>query len=80
MLRTFWKTCCFKSAISTNKRLFSAIANYSSPDGTFEKDKIANHDSLEGNSRDFTYFLLGADRMIFASLARLTLIKVRFDN
>ena len=49
--------------------------DYSSVDHIFERDRIRK-ENREENSRDFTYFLLGADRIFFASLARLTLIKV----
>ena len=47
-----------------------------SPDHGFEKDRIVKA-AGEGNSRDFTYFLLGGSRVIYASAARLALIKVR---
>lgn len=49
---------------------------FGSTDGGFEKDRISKT-SGEGNSRDFTYFLLGGARFVYASASRLALIKVR---
>jgi hypothetical protein len=46
-----------------------------STDGGFEKDKIVKV-AGEGNQRDFTYFMLGGARFVYASAARLALIKV----
>lgn len=48
--------------------------NYGSFDGGFEKDKI-QRGANEDNSKNFTYFLLGGARFIYASAARLALIK-----
>lgn len=77
--------------LRAQKKLFSATCNkramlsgqilnttdFSSVDHNFDKDRLKKTELGEDNSRDFTYFLLGADRMVFASLARLTLVKVR---
>ena len=46
-----------------------------SVDGAFEKDRIKKV-AGEGNSRDFTYFMLGGARFVYASAVRLALIKV----
>ena len=46
-----------------------------STDGGFEKDRIVKTPG-EPNKREFTYFMLGAGRFIYASAARLALIKV----
>ncbi|KAJ1439782.1 rieske iron-sulfur protein 1 [Ochromonadaceae sp. CCMP2298] len=46
-----------------------------STDGGFEKDKIMKV-AGEGNQRDFTYFMLGGARFVYASAARLALIKL----
>lgn len=53
----------------------STTVNYGSPDHLFEKDRI-NKAAGEENTRDFTYFTLGGARFIYASTARLALIKV----
>jgi len=55
---------------------FSSLANtnYGSTDGLFEKDRIKKAPG-ESNTRDFTYFMLGGGRFIYASTARLALIK-----
>jgi ubiquinol-cytochrome c reductase iron-sulfur subunit len=45
-----------------------------SPDHGFEKDRIQKA-AGESNSRDFTYFMLGGGRFIYASAARLALIR-----
>eukprot|EP00597_Dinobryon_sp_UTEXLB2267_P001165 CAMPEP_0170072850 /NCGR_PEP_ID=MMETSP0019_2-20121128/10398_1 /TAXON_ID=98059 /ORGANISM="Dinobryon sp., Strain UTEXLB2267" /LENGTH=221 /DNA_ID=CAMNT_0010282053 /DNA_START=22 /DNA_END=687 /DNA_ORIENTATION=+ len=45
-----------------------------STDGAFEKDKI-HREPTEGNSRDYTYFMLGGARFVYASAVRLALIK-----
>lgn len=52
----------------------AASTNIGSYDGGFEKDRIVKS-AGEGNTRDFTYFLLGGARFIYASAARLALIK-----
>ena len=50
---------------------------YGSVDGGFEKERIVKAPG-EGNTRDFTYFMLGNNRIIYASAVRLALIKVCF--
>lgn len=52
----------------------AASTNIGSYDGGFEKDRIVKA-AGEGNTRDFTYFLLGGARFVYASAARLALIK-----
>lgn len=47
--------------------------NLGSPDHGFEKDRINKAD--EQNTRAFTYFMLGGGRFIYASTARLALLK-----
>ena len=47
-----------------------------SHDGYFEKDRIQKA-AGDSNNRDFTYFMLGGTRMIYASAVRLALVKVR---
>ena len=49
---------------------------FASTDGTFEKDRIMKNAGGK-NTRDFTYFMLGGGRFVYASAARLALIKVR---
>lgn len=55
---------------------FSSLAptDYGSTDGLFEKDAIKKGPG-EANTRDFTYFMLGGGRFLYASTARLALIK-----
>jgi ubiquinol-cytochrome c reductase iron-sulfur subunit len=48
--------------------------SFSSTDGGFEKDRLAKGPG-SGNQRDFTYFMLGGARFVYASAARLALIK-----
>lgn len=50
------------------------IGKYGSADGAFEKDRIVKT-AGEGNQREFTYFMLGGTRFIYASAVRLALIK-----
>ena len=52
---------------------------YGSVDGSFEKDRIVKNPG-EGNTRDFTYFMLGNNRIIYASMVRLALIKVLLNQ
>lgn len=54
---------------------------FASQDGTFEESRIHKTakdilNPAEPNTRDFTYFMLGNGRIIYASTARLALIKV----
>lgn len=53
----------------------SSALNFGSPDHLYEKDRV-NKVAGEANTRDFTYFTLGGARFIYASTARLALIKV----
>jgi hypothetical protein len=46
-----------------------------STDGLFEKDRIVKK-AGEENTREFTYFMLGGARFVYASSVRLALIKV----
>lgn len=55
-------------------RTASSNVGHGSFDGGFEKDKFPKV-AGETNSREFTYFLLGGARFIYASAARLALIK-----
>ena len=50
-------------------------SNLGSVDGLFDKERF-NKANGEENSKAFTYFLLGNGRFIYASTARLALIKV----
>lgn len=63
------------SAASTFCR--ETLDDFSSVDQSFERDRLQKVEG-EVNPRDrITYFYLGAPRIVYASLARLTLIKVR---
>jgi hypothetical protein len=46
-----------------------------STDNVYEKDKISKKPG-DPNKRDFTYFVLGGARFIYASAARLVALKV----
>lgn len=46
-----------------------------SADGAFDKDRIPKK-AGDPTRREFTYFMLGGARFIYASSARLALIKV----
>jgi hypothetical protein len=59
-----------KASTSTSTTPF-----YGSVDGGFEKERLVKGPG-EGNARDFTYFMLGNNRIIYASVVRLALIKV----
>lgn len=47
-----------------------------SADGAFDKDRIPKK-AGDPTRREFTYFMLGGARFIYASSARLALIKVK---
>jgi hypothetical protein len=70
-----WSNLIFSDTAFPKPRAFSSAANYGSPDHGFEKDRISKS-AGEENTRDFTYFMLGGARFIYASTARLALIKV----
>lgn len=53
----------------------SAVSGMGSADGAFEKDRISKV-AGDPTRREFTYFMLGGARFIYASAARLALIKV----
>lgn len=61
--------------INIPKRFAGSYADVGmgSTDGGFEKDRIPK--TADSNTRDFTYFALGGARFIYASTARLALIK-----
>ncbi len=64
----------FRSAPTTP----TLLTDYGSADHTFEKDRlIKNPPPDDDNNRDFTYFMIGCDQMMFLSLSRLALIRVR---
>lgn len=48
--------------------------NYGSTDGLFEKDRIYKK-AGDGTTKEFTYFMLGGGRFVYASTARLALVK-----
>lgn len=53
----------------------SSTSNFNSTDGYFETERIKKAPGSP-NNRNFTYFLLGAGRVVYASTARLALISV----
>ena len=58
-----------------NSQIVRNLSDYGSQDMAFTKDRIMKKEG-EDNQRDFTYFFLGGGRFIYASAARLALIKV----
>ncbi len=52
-----------------------ASTDLGSADHGFEKDRVKKHLG-ETNTKEFTYFVLGNGRFVYASAARLALIKV----
>lgn len=65
-----WSQCNVRCAGTTG------VENYGSVDKAFEKDRIVKA-AGDPNRREFTYFILGGARLIYASAARLALINVR---
>eukprot|EP01031_Cornospumella_fuschlensis_P033617 gene33617-40665_t len=74
MIRSVARLGAFTRAAVPAVRPLSSTVSYHSPDHGFEKDRIQKS-AGEENSRDFTYFVLGGARFIYASAARLALIK-----
>lgn len=72
---------CISSFPAVNKlpqfRFASTVAStdLGSVDHGFEKDRVKKHLG-ESNTKEFTYFVLGNGRFVYASAARLALIKV----
>jgi hypothetical protein len=72
---------CIFSFSAVNKlpqfRFASTVAStdLGSVDHGFEKDRVKKHLG-ETNTKEFTYFVLGNGRFVYASAARLALIKV----
>lgn len=65
-------------AVATDAyRLCSSLVPSLYQDGYFEKDRVAKGDP---GKREFTYFMLGASRFVYASSARLILLKVRYHH
>ena len=58
-----------------NSQVVRNLSDYGSQDMAFKNDRIMKKEG-EANQRDFTYFFLGGGRFIYASAARLALIKV----
>lgn len=56
-------------------RSFAVTEGMGSADGAFDKDRIPKK-AGDPTRREFTYFMLGGARFIYASSARLALIKV----
>jgi hypothetical protein len=59
---------------SSARRAFSG--NMGSVDGLFESEKIDKSPG-DANRRDFTYFMLGGGRLVWATTARIALLSVR---
>ena len=80
--------CNFLYSVSIANPLFSKVKtaglatlpggtsgpDYSSPDHGFEEYKI-KREAGDPTRREFTYFMLGGGRMLYASVARLTVIR-----
>jgi Ubiquinol cytochrome reductase transmembrane region len=57
-------------------RAMAGTKGMGSADGAFDKDRIPKK-AGDPTRREFTYFMLGGARFIYASSARLALIKVK---
>ena len=77
MRKIFFLLTSFFAGLATCRRSAGSYTNVGlgSTDGGFEKDKIPRA-AGDSNSRDFTYFMLGGARFVYASAVRLALIKV----
>jgi hypothetical protein len=58
-------------------RSIHAVSDNGSTDGSFEGDRIPKA-AGDPSRREFTYFMLGGARFIYASAVRLAVIKVSF--
>eukprot|EP01040_Poterioochromonas_malhamensis_P014588 gene14588-16163_t len=67
-------TSIAKNSVRYASSSASSVNQYASPDHGFEKDRIQKAPGGD-NNRDFTYFILGGGRFLYASTARLALIK-----
>mmetsp|Transcript_15029 Transcript_15029/g.15145 ORF Transcript_15029/g.15145 Transcript_15029/m.15145 type:complete len:217 (-) Transcript_15029:109-759(-) len=63
-----------KAGLAQNLRYASSSASLGSADGSFDKDRITKSVG-DPTRREFTYFMLGGARLVYASAARLALIK-----
>jgi len=55
-------------------RTMASVSGYGSQDGGFEKDRIIKAPG-DPSRKEFTYFMLGGGHFLYASVARLALIK-----
>jgi ubiquinol-cytochrome c reductase iron-sulfur subunit len=77
MLRNFARLPAFKQATKIPQFRFAsslASTDLGSADHGFEKDRVKKQLG-ETNKKEFTYFVLGNGRFVYASAARLALIK-----
>ena len=65
----------FIHLVGISRTMGTAVSGLGSADGAFEKDRIVKTPG-DPTRREFTYFMLGGTRFIYASAARLALIKV----
>ena len=63
------------NCLAGSVRTFAVTEGMGSADGAFDKDRIPKK-AGDPTRREFTYFMLGGARFIYASSARLALIKV----
>lgn len=66
----------FRHQPAFTKRCAGAVSGNGSADGGFEKDRIVRAPG-DPTRREFTYFMLGGARFVYASAARLALVKVK---
>ena len=69
----YWKMIL--NCLAGSVRTFAVTEGMGSADGAFDKDRIPKK-AGDPTRREFTYFMLGGARFIYASSARLALIKV----
>ena len=77
-LSLFLPLIAFRSPTpSLAQRSIHAVSDNGSTDGSFEGDRIPKA-AGDPSRREFTYFMLGGARFIYASAVRLAVIKVSF--
>ena len=74
---SFLPFAAFRGPTPLAFRSIHAVSDNGSTDGSFEGDRIPKA-AGDPSRREFTYFMLGGARFIYASAVRLALIKVSF--
>jgi hypothetical protein len=79
--KRFNKLLCIRASLSVGVRCQSSLSkpDYSTVDGSYENDRIPRKPG-DPNRRAFTYFVLGSGQFIYASVARVALMKVGLSH